>query len=74
MHVGVEHVIHGTVLQADAQYERQRHGCLHGGCPMEQDVAEQRSTQQQAQCPPPDLGGILKQRSTKHATKERPTP
>ena len=74
VHVGVQDVVKGAVLYAHPQDEQYGQRGLCGGHPMPERIAEQGPGEQQAECPPTHLSGILEHGGTHHGTKERPTP
>ena len=74
VHVGMQDVVEGAVLDADGGDQGNGERKLERRAPMEEYIAEDGPAEEQRKGPQPNPTCLLKSASANHGAKERPTP
>ena len=74
VHVGVENVVEGAVLEAEAGDEQDGQGELNGRGPVPDRISKECAGHEEDEGPGADPARLLECAAANHGTKERPTP
>ena len=74
MHVGMQYVVQGAMLDANNSDQNNGEGQLEVWSPMPECLAHESTSRQKTEGPPPHLDCILECACPNHGAKKRPTP